>query len=57
MLLGPGADWAPLPAFFGDTGSLLIPGHNMTHEFVSPDFFQNISGDASNRVSVFLTST
>jgi hypothetical protein len=29
----------------------------MTHEFVSPDFFQNISGDTSNTASVFLTST
>ena len=57
VLCGQGADWKPLPDFFMDRGSLLIPGHNMTHEFVSPDFFQNISGDASNTASVFLTST
>ena len=34
-----------------------VRGHNMTHEFVSPDFFQNITGDPTNTASVFLTST
>ena len=27
-------------SFLDDSGSLLLPGHNMSHEFVSPDFFQ-----------------
>jgi hypothetical protein len=56
-LIGPEADWKPLPDWFVDKGSLLVPGHNMTHEFVSPDFFQNITGDSTNTAAVFLTST
>ena len=57
-LIGPDADWQPLPnIFFKNQSSLLVPGHPMTHEFVSPDFFQNISGDPTNQLSVFLTST
>jgi hypothetical protein len=57
VLVGPDADWQPLPLWFADRGSLLIPGHNMSHEFVSPDYFQNISGDPTNTAAVFLTST
>jgi len=61
-LVGPQAQWqsvASFPSWFSDQGSLLIPGHPMTHEFVSPDFFQNISGDPTNdtATSVFMTST
>ena len=58
-LLGPLADWHPIAPFswFSDKSSLLIPGHPMTHEFVSPDFFQNISGDPANSASIFMTST
>ena len=38
-LSGPGADWQPIkPAFFENKSSLLVPGHPMSHEFVSPDF-------------------
>ena len=39
-LAGAGADWHALPPFFQDRGSLLVPAHRMTHEFVSPDFLQ-----------------
>ena len=56
-LIGPTSDWKPIPLFFMDKGSLLIPGHDMVHEFVSPDFFQNITGDPTNTLSVFMTST
>lgn len=45
------------PSFLNTSTSLVVPGHNMTREFVSIDFFQNISGDPTNATSVFLTST
>jgi len=45
------------PSFLRTSDSLAVPGHNMTHEFVSIDFFQNVSGDPTNATSVFLTST
>ena len=35
VLCGSESDWKQLPLFFADRGSLLVPGHNMTHEFVS----------------------
>jgi hypothetical protein len=57
QLIGAGAHWRPLPPFFENKASQLIPGHPEPHEFVSPDYFDAIPNAPSANTSVFMTST
>lgn len=56
-LIGPRANWTPLPAFFQNDGSPLIPGHRQQKEFVSPDYIPpGVLPGASSSASVFQAS-